>query len=122
MVNSMAFPSTMQVHLLECYLYYPENHTLKKTKIRTNRKDRIRTDLAVCSDSHLNLSYLGGRDLEDCSLGQPGQKVHETPISTSKPSVVVQVCHPSYKGGLNRRTVIQAGLDKFETLHQKKLR
>jgi hypothetical protein len=41
--------------------------------------------------------------------GQPKLKVRETPISINKKmSVVVCVCHPSYKGSTDKRTVVQA--------------
>jgi hypothetical protein len=36
--------------------------------------------------------------------GQPKQKVNETPISTNTWSIVFLTCHPSYVGGVDRRT------------------
>jgi hypothetical protein len=45
-----------------------------------------------------NPSYLRGSWLEANS-----KKVNEIPISTSKLGMMVQVCDPSYMGGIGRR-------------------
>jgi hypothetical protein len=39
-------------------------------------------------------------------LGQPGQKISETPISTNRSDMVVHNYNPSYAGGLSRRVII----------------
>jgi hypothetical protein len=43
-------------------------------------------------------------------LGQSGQKISETSISTNKLGIVAHACHPNYEGRLNRRIIVQAGL------------
>jgi hypothetical protein len=54
-----------------------------------------------------NTNCLGGREQEDCGLGQQGQKVSKTPISINKPSVVPHACDPSYEGGLGKKKIVE---------------
>jgi hypothetical protein len=43
-------------------------------------------------------------------LGQPKQKVQETPISINKKvDIVVHACHPSYIGSLKSRIAVHVG-------------
>jgi hypothetical protein len=45
----------------------------------------------------------------DTSLNK---KVSKTPISTNKPGIVVYTCGPSSTGGIDRRSMVQASLNK----------
>jgi hypothetical protein len=64
-------------------------------------------------DHDYHPSYLGGGDWVDWGsspvLGKKG-RTHTPPhtnLSTNKPGTVVQVCNPSYVGGIGKRTLVQ---------------
>jgi hypothetical protein len=53
--------------------------------------------------------YSAAKDGEDCGLSLAQAESYQDPTSINKLDVVVQVCHPSYVGGICRKITIQAG-------------
>jgi undecaprenyl pyrophosphate phosphatase UppP len=51
-------------------------------------------------------------------LGQPGQKVRETPSQSMGGCCAVCLSSPAMKGSTDKRTVVQASLGISETLFQ----
>jgi hypothetical protein len=63
-----------------------------------------------------NPSYSRSRVRRIMVKGQPGEKDRETSLSTNK----LLWCHPSYLGGIGRRTTVQGqSRQKLETLSEK---
>jgi hypothetical protein len=58
-----------------------------------------------------NPSCCGDGDREDCGL-RPGHTKFARPHLNNKLGIVVHALNPSYAGGINRRTAVQASLGK----------
>jgi hypothetical protein len=63
---------------------------------------------------------LGGRDWEDQDLRPAQKKISETSISTNETGMVIQICNPTYAGGIGRRITVPGWpVQKCERLSEK---